>query len=110
LALLLYLFFDGLVSLYVISALFGLFQGGLVPMYAIIVRDYFSPREAGVRLGLVLMATLFGMAIGGWMSGVIFDFTGSYRAAFANGLVWNLVNTSIALWLLLRPTRRVAPA
>jgi len=110
LALLLYLFFDGLVSLYVISALFGLFQGGLVPMYAIIVRDYFSPREAGVRLGLVLMATLFGMAIGGWMSGVIFDLTGSYRAAFANGLVWNLVNASIALWLLLRPTRRVAHA
>jgi MFS family permease len=110
LALLLYLFFNGLVSLYVISALFGLFQGGLVPMYAIIVRDYFSPREAGVRLGLVLMATLFGMAIGGWMSGVIFDLTGSYRAAFANGLVWNLVNVSIALWLLLRPTGRVAHA
>src|SRR5262245_32455198 len=110
LALLLYLFFNGLVSLYVISALFGLFQGGLVPMYAIIVRDYFSPREVGVRLGLVLMATLFGMAIGGWMSGVIFDLTGSYRAAFANGLVWNLVNVSIALWLLLRPTRRIAHA
>src|SRR5262249_18337652 len=78
LALFLYLFFDGLISLYVISALFGLFQGGLVPMYAIIVRDYFSPQEVGVRLGLVLMATLIGMALGGWMSGVIFDFTGSY--------------------------------
>jgi len=102
-ALLLYLFFDGLVSLYVISALFGLFQGGIVPMYAIIVRQYFSPQEAGTRLGIVLMATLFGMALGGWMSGVIFDLTGSYEAAFANGLIWNLVNVSIALWLLTRP-------
>jgi MFS family permease len=109
-ALLLYLFFDGLVSLYVISALFGLFQGGIVPMYAIIVRQYFSPLEAGTRLGIVLMATLIGMALGGWMSGVIFDLTGSYRAAFVNGLLWNLVNVSIALWLLLRPTRRVAHA
>jgi MFS family permease len=109
-ALLLYLFFNGLVSLYVISALFGLFQGGIVPMYAIIVRQYFSPLEAGTRLGIVLMATLIGMALGGWMSGVIFDLTGSYRAAFANGLLWNLVNLSIALWLLLRPTRRVAHA
>jgi len=109
-ALFLYLFFDGLVSLYVISALFGLFQGGIVPMYAIIVREYFSPQEAGTRLGITLMATLFGMALGGWMSGVIFDLTGSYRAAFANGLVWNLVNVSIALWLLSRPGRRVAPA
>jgi MFS family permease len=102
-ALLLYLFFDGLVSLYVISALFGLFQGGLVPMYAIIVRQYFSPQEAGTRLGIVLMATVFGMALGGWMSGVIFDLTGSYQAAFVNGLIWNLVNISIALWLLTRP-------
>jgi MFS family permease len=109
-ALLLYLLFDGLASLYVISALFGLFQGGIVAMYAIIVREYFPQHEAGTRLGLVLMATLFGMALGGWMSGVIFDLTGSYRAAFANGFLWNLLNVSIALWLLARPGRRMAPA
>jgi MFS family permease len=101
-ALFLYLFFDGLVSLYVISALFGLFQGGIVPSYAIIVREYFPPKEAGTRLGLVLMATLLGMALGGWMSGAIFDLTGSYQAAFLNGLGWNLVNVSIMGWLLLR--------
>jgi MFS family permease len=94
----------------VISALFGLFQGGIVPMYAIIVREYFSPQEAGTRLGLVLMATLFGMAFGGWMSGVIFDHTGSYQVAFANGLMWNLVNVLIAFWLLMRPGGRVAHA
>ena len=109
-ALTLYLFFDGLFSLYVISALFGFFQGGIVPMYAVIVRDYFPPREIGMRLGLVLMATLFGMALGGWMSGLIFDLTGSYRAAFANGLLWNLINVSITGSLLLRATRRPAPA
>jgi len=109
-ALLLYLLFDGLASLYVISALFGLFQGSLVPMYAIIVREYFSPREAGVRLGVVLMATLGGMALGGWMSGWIFDLTGSYQAAFLNGIGWNLVNISIMLWLLSRPSRRLAVA
>jgi MFS family permease len=101
-ALLLYLFFDGLASLYVISALFGLFQGGIVAMYAIIIRDYFPPQEAGTRLGIVLMATLLGMALGGWMSGALFDFTGSYRAAFVNGLIWNLLNVSIAVWLLMR--------
>ena len=102
----LYLWFDGLISLYIISALFGLFQGGIVPSYAIIVREYFSPREAGTRLGLVLMATLLGMALGGWLSGLIFDLTGSYRAAFLNGLGWNVVNVSIMLWLLQRSRRR----
>jgi MFS family permease len=100
-ALFLYLFFDGLTSLYVISMLFGLFQGGIVPMYAVIVREYFPPQEAGVRVGIVIFSTIIGMAFGGWISGAIFDYTGSYQAAFANGLAWNLLNVSIAAWLLL---------
>jgi MFS family permease len=104
-ALVLYFLFNGLTSLYIISGLFGLLQGGIVPSYAIIVREYFPPKEAGVRVGLCLMATLFGMALGGWMSGVIFDLTGSYRAAFANGIAFNLLNVSIALWLLTKPGR-----
>ena len=108
-ALFFYLFFNGLTSLYVISAMFGLFQGGIVPSYAIIVREYFSPREAGTRVGVVLMATLIGMALGGWLSGEIFDVSGSYRAAFLNGLGWNLVNVSIMTWLLLRSRGRPAP-
>jgi len=111
-ALLLFLPFDGLMSLYVVSAMFGLFQGGIVPSYAIIVREYFPPREAGVRTGIVLMATLFGMAFGGWISGVIFDFTGSYGAAFVNGIAFNLLNLTIATWLLRRSIapRREKPA
>ncbi len=104
-ALALFLPFDGLVSLYVVSALFGLFQGGLIPAYPMIVREYFPPGEAGWRLGVVLMATLFGMALGGWMSGAIFDFTGSYRAAFVNGIAFNLLNLAIVLWLLRRAGR-----
>ena len=104
-ALMLYAMYDGLTSLYVISALFGLFQGGIVPSYAIIVREYFSPREAATRLGVILMATLFGMAFGGWVSGLIFDLTGSYRIAFLNGIAWNVLNGAIALWLIRRPRR-----
>ena len=97
-----YLLSDGLTSLYVISALFGLFQGGLVPSYAIIIRECYPANEAGGRVGLVMMMTILGMALGGWMSGAIFDLTGSYTAAFANGIVWNAVNTAIAVFLLMR--------
>ena len=107
-ALALFLPFDGLVSLYVVSALFGLFQGGLVPAYAIIIREYFAPGEAGLRVGIVIMATLFGMALGGWMSGAAFDLTGSYRAAFVNSIAFNLLNLAIALWLLRRAQSRPA--
>ncbi|MGC1175871.1 MFS transporter [Polaromonas sp.] len=105
-ALLLFLPFDGLVSLYLIAALFGLFQGGIVPSYAIIVREYFLPAEAGARVGMVIMATMIGMALGGWMSGKVFDLTGSYHAAFINGIAWNLLNFSIVFFLLYRVRRR----
>jgi MFS family permease len=101
-ALLLFLPFDGLVPLYVISAMFGLFQGGIVPSYAIIVREHFPPQEAGERVGSAIMATLIGMALGGWLSGWIFDVTGNYQAAFINGMVWNLLNLSITGWLFWR--------
>ena len=107
-ALLFYLFFDSLTSLYVISAMFGLFQGGIVPSYAIIVREAMPASEAGTRIGVVLMMTLFGMAAGGWMSGAIFDHFGSYQAAFLNGLAWNLLNLIIAAWLIARIRRRPA--
>jgi len=101
-ALILFLPFDGLVSLYVVSALFGLFQGGIVPSYALIVREYFAPAKMGSRVAMVVSSTLLGMALGGWLSGVIFDLTGSYRAAFLNGIAWNLLNGAIALYLLWR--------
>ncbi len=101
-ALLMFLPFDGLVPLYLISAMFGLFQGGIVPSYAIIVREHFPAAEAGARVGMVIMATMVGMALGGWMSGKVFDLTGSYHAAFLNGIAWNLLNFGIAFVLLMR--------
>jgi MFS family permease len=113
LALLFYIPFDGLVSLYIVSAFFGLAQGGIVPSYALIIRDYFPAREAGFRISLVMTATVLGMALGGWMSGKIFDLTGSYQAAFLNGILWNLLNLAIAIWLISNRTqsrRDIAPA
>jgi len=102
LALWLYLFNHGLLSLYVVSALFGLFQGGIVPAYAVIVREYFPREGTGARVGVVLMASLLGMALGGWMSGAIYDWSLSYQAAFANGIAWNGLNAVIVIFLLLR--------
>ena len=106
-ALLMFIPFNGLVSLYLLSAMFGLFQGGIVPAYAVVVREYFSPVQAATRISLTITATIFGMALGGWMSGKIFDLTGSYRMAFANGVAWNVLNLLIAYWLLRRSTKLV---
>ncbi|HEY1779525.1 MAG TPA: MFS transporter [Roseiarcus sp.] len=115
LALLLYLYFNGLESLFVVSAIFGLFQGGIVPMYAIICRELLAPRRAGAAIGLVVSATILGMAFGGYISGVIFDLTSSYRMAFLNGLMFNVFNFAIVAWLFWRrrqrqPAGALAPA
>jgi MFS family permease len=109
-ALLFYVFFDSLASLYLISAMFGLFQGGLIPSYAIIVRESMPVQEAGARIGIIIGASVLGMSLGGWLSGLIFDSTGSYAAAFLNGLAWNALNVSIAVALLLRVRSRLIPA
>lgn len=76
-----------------------------MPCYTIIIREYMPAKEAGQRIGIVLMATIFGMAIGGWMSGWIYDLTGSYAAAFLNGIAWNLVNIAAILVLMWRASR-----
>jgi MFS family permease len=106
----LFLFFDGLASLYVLSALFGLMQGGIIPSYAVALREYMPAREVGTRVGIVLFATLIGMALGGWLSGLVFDLTGSYFAAFLNGVAWNAANVVIIATLLIRTRSRLKPA
>jgi MFS family permease len=108
LSLFLYLPFDGLGALYVVSALFGLSQGGIVPGYAIVIREYMAPQEAGRRVGIVMMSTTLGMALGGWMSGWIYDLTGSYSAAFMNGIAWNLLNMFVVTVILWRSSGQMA--
>ena len=102
LALFLYLPSGGMVSLYVVSLVFGLSQGGIVPSYALVVREYMPAKEAGARVGFVLMATILGMALGGWLSGVTYDLSGSYTLAFVNGIIWNSANIAIITWLISR--------
>ena len=98
----LYLPFDGLTSLYLVSLIFGLAQGGIVPSYAVILREYLPPQNIASKIGIVLMATIFGMAFGGWVSGFIFDLSGSYSLAFLNGIIWNVINILLIIYLMFK--------
>ncbi len=109
-SLMLFVPLTGLPSLYAVSLVFGLAQGGIVPCYAIIVREYMPAAQAGRRVGIVIMATIGGMALGGWLSGFIHDRTGSYAAAFMNGIAWNVMNVLIMSFLLWRTTRTMRRA
>ncbi|MCW5732247.1 MAG: MFS transporter [Alphaproteobacteria bacterium] len=109
-ALVMFLPNQSLDALYLVSAIFGLVQGGIVSSYAIIVREHFPAEEAGTRVSLTITATLVGMALGGWASGAIFDVTGSYDAAFMHGIAWNLLTIAIAFFLIHRAGPRLAAA
>lgn len=92
-------------GLYLVAAVFGLAQGGIVPAYAVLIRTYLPAADAGWRIGLALMFTLLGMALGGWMAGALYDLTGTYTAAFVNGIAFNVANL-VVLGVLMYHARR----
>ena len=91
--------FSDLNSLYIVSILFGLSQGGIVPSYALIIRKFLPVNQAAERTGMVIFTTVIGMALGGWSSGKIFDLTNSYALGFLNSVLWNLTNIAIILFI-----------
>jgi MFS family permease len=101
---------DGLASLYLAAALFGLGYGGILPTYPVIVREHLPAAEAGRRTGLVILCAGAGMALGAWLGGALFDLTGTYRNAFLIGVAFNLANLAIIGALIWRTRRRPALA
>ena len=100
LALAFYTFIDTLTGLYLVSALFGLVFGGIVPSYALATRQLFPARQAAARIVVIFMAGYIGMASGGFAGGVIYYVTLYYQLAFMTGVIFNLTNL-ICLSLLL---------
>ena len=93
--------FNSQLSLYIIAVFFGLSQGGIVPIYAVIISKFLPANEVAERVGFLIFATIIGMSLGGWVSGEIFDYTNSYKLAFLNGIFWNIINVSIMVYLYL---------
>lgn len=95
-------FVQDLFGLYALSIFYGIGYGGIVPMYAIIVRELFPEQEAGWRIGIVFLFGTLGMAIGGYMGGLIFDMTASYIPAFLTGVGFNVANLLLISLLVFR--------
>lgn len=106
LALSLYTFIDSLTGLYLVSGLFGLVFGGIVPSYALATRQLFPASQAAARIGVIFMAGYIGMAGGGFAGGVIFDLTLDYKMAFMTGVVFNVINLICLSLLLLSRGKR----
>ena len=93
-------------GLFAISAAFGLGFSGIIPSYAVSIRDLFPSSEASWRIPTVLFTGMSGMAVGSWFGGELFDRFGSYTAAFATGVLFNLFNLAIVGFLVSRLPRR----
>lgn len=92
-------------GLYLVSGAFGLGFSGLIPTYVYAIREFFPAKEASWRVPVQLLLGGSGMAFGGWFAGYIFDLMAFYAAAFAAGLIFNVVNTAILMFLVFRQTR-----
>ena len=86
---------DSLSAIYASAILFGIGYGGILPCYPLIVREYLPAQQAGRRTAVVVFCGGAGMALGGWMGGVVFDATGGYTMAFWIGVGFNLLNLII---------------
>lgn len=78
----LYLVTRELAGFYALALMFGLAYGGVMPLYAIVVREYFGARIMGATFGAVAFASTLGMALGPWLGGVLYDSFGSYAWLF----------------------------
>ncbi len=94
-------------GLFVIAGIYGLGFSGIIPSYAVAIRDLFPSAEASWRIPTVLFAGMSGMAVGGWLAGRLFDHFGSYAPSFATGVLFNVVNLALIGFLVIRlPTSR----
>ena len=93
---------DGPLTLYTVSARFGIRYGGISICCTVLAREHPPPAESGRRLGVILLSGTLGMALGGWLAGYLFDSTGSHTTAFLIGTAFNVANLVILLGLIFR--------
>jgi MFS family permease len=96
-------------DLFAVSAAFGLGFSGIIPAYVVAIRELFPASEASWRIPTMLLFSGSGMAAGGWLAGVIYDWAGFYAAAFAVGILFNLANLAVVGALVFRQSRHHSP-
>ena len=92
-------------GLFAAALLFGLGFSGIMPCYPLLIRLLFPANEAGGRIAGQYLFSAAGMALGGWLGGVIFDMTGSYSPAFLVAFAFNVMNFVVIGIVYARQTR-----
>ena len=93
------------VGLFAVAAAFGLGFSGLIPATILAARELFPASEASWRIPVLLLSSALGMAAGGWLAGILYDYFGAYGPAFTTGIVINLAHFSVIGVLVWRHLR-----
>jgi MFS family permease len=101
-----FMFTQDEIGLFTVSAAFGLGFAGIIPAYVLAIRELFPAPEAYWRIPTLLLCSGSGMALGGWLAGVLYDHFGTYAPAFAAGVAANAINLAIVGMLVLRQRSR----
>ena len=91
-------------GLFTVAAAFGLGFSGIIPAYVLALRELFPASEASWRIPTLLLFSGAGMALGGWLAGLLYDHFGYYAPAFATGIGSNILNLLVVGMLVLRVT------
>ena len=92
-----FMFAQRLGEFYAVAAVFGFAYGGVMPLYAVLARDYFGQQIMGTVLGAAAMVSSLGMAIGPWIGGWIYDTFGTYAPLYVYSFAIGLGAAAIAL-------------
>jgi MFS family permease len=105
-----YLVVSRLGEFYALSVVFGTAYGGVMPLYAVLAREYFGQRIMGTVFGAAIMTSSLGMAFGPWIGGVVFDTFNGYSWLYIGSASVGLGAMAVALAFPPLPSRRLQPA
>ena len=98
------------VGLFTVAAAFGLGFSGIIPAYVLALRELFPASEASWRIPTLLLFSGAGMALGGWLAGLLYDHFAYYAPAFATGVGANILNLLLIGILVARQRLRFKTA
>ena len=98
-AVLLYLFVGDFAGFATLGLYFGISYGGVMPLYAVVARDYFGARALGASYGAIFGLSCLGMGLGGWLGGHLFDSLGTYTGLYVLSCLFGSAGAVLAFWL-----------
>ncbi|ETX00660.1 MAG: hypothetical protein ETSY1_10370 [Candidatus Entotheonella factor] len=98
-AVLLYLTVGNFTGFATLGLYFGIAYGGVMPLYAVVAREYFGSHALGASYGAIFGLSCLGMGLGGWLGGILFDNLGTYNSLYVLSFLFGAAGAGLAFGL-----------